>query len=373
MMPVVNFDEAMKQMVADTREPIPAKPGQTAKQDYEYRRVGTANIYMFFDRHRGWRKAKATEKKTADDFAECLRDLVDLHYPNAQKIRLVLDNLNTHNAASFDRFLPESLEQGADEDEDQNYRLGSLDDRDWYPVPVALSGYIKSVNNAALMSLARNNRTIVRMEHGIGAFVVQNTALLSLALTYPPEQKTIDALNAAYSIGPHRIVEQDPSFGIRQIVDIAIKALSPGVNDTSTAVMCLDYLTSLLAQLISRQFPPLHHYEGKTLRVIAVAPSFEALLALSFDQIRGSAEVNVAILARILGALDTIGSLAIRPNHLRALEEQLRCIAELADRTIKAIYEAVEGTRHSRSAVCIETGLKHQFTFMTGTQVWCVT
>lgn len=106
--PVVNFDEAMKQMVADIRDIIPAKPGQTAKQDYEYRRVGTANIFLFFDRHRGWRKAKVTKHKTAVDFAKCMQELVDVHYPEAQKIRLVLDNLSTHKAASlYKAFSPE--------------------------------------------------------------------------------------------------------------------------------------------------------------------------------------------------------------------------------------------------------------------------
>ena len=106
MRPVVNFDEAMKQLVADTREPIPTKPGQTAKQDYEYSRIGTANIFLFFDRYRGWRKAKVTERKTAVDFAECMRDLVDVHYPDAQKIRLVLDNLCTHKPASLYKAFP---------------------------------------------------------------------------------------------------------------------------------------------------------------------------------------------------------------------------------------------------------------------------
>jgi transposase len=84
--PVVNFDEALKQLVADTRKPLAMKPGQTAKQDYEYRRVGTANIFLFLDRHRGWRKAKVTEHKGNTDFAECMRDLVDIHYPHAQTI-----------------------------------------------------------------------------------------------------------------------------------------------------------------------------------------------------------------------------------------------------------------------------------------------
>ncbi|KLV10957.1 DUF2254 domain-containing protein [Photobacterium ganghwense] len=241
--------------------------------------------------------------------------------------------------ASIDRLLPEELDQGANGDEGQNRGLESLDERSWYPVPVAVSGYIQSVNIAALMSLARDNRTILRMEHGIGAFVVQNTALVSLALTYPPDQQTIDVINDAYSIGRHRTVEQDPAFGIRQIVDMAIKALSPGVNDTSTAVMCVDYLTSILARLASRQFPSVNCYQGETLRVIAIVPSFEGLLAEAFDQIRSSAAENVAILARLLGALDTIGSLTIRPSHLRALDEQLHCIAELADRTIEASYD----------------------------------
>jgi uncharacterized membrane protein len=241
--------------------------------------------------------------------------------------------------ASIDRLLPRELDQGSDEDERQNPGLESLDERSWYPVPAAVSGYIQSVNNGALMNLARDNGTILRMEHGIGAFVVQNTALVSLALTYPPDQQTIDALNAAYSIGRHRTVDQDPAFGIRQIVDVAIKALSPGVNDTSTAVMCVDYLTSILARLAGRQFPSVHWYQGETLRVTAIVPSFEGLLAEAFDQIRSSAEENVAILARLLGALDTIGSLTIRPSYLRALDEQLQCIAELADRTIEASHD----------------------------------
>jgi uncharacterized membrane protein len=112
-----------------------------------------------------------------------------------------------------------------------------------------VSGYIQSVDNDALLGLARDRKTIVRMERGIGAFVVQNTALASLALTYPPDQETIAALIGAYSIGRHRTVDQDTAFGIRQIVDMALKALSPGVNDTSTAVMCVDYLTAILARL----------------------------------------------------------------------------------------------------------------------------
>ncbi|MGK2870967.1 MAG: DUF2254 domain-containing protein [Alphaproteobacteria bacterium] len=241
----------------------------------------------------------------------------------------------------IDRLFPEKPGRGSEEDEgpDQDQVLRPLDERTWYAVPAEVSGYIQSVDYGALLRLARGGKTIVKMEHGVGAFVVQNTALVSLALTYPPDQKTISAMNGAYSISRHRTTEQDPAFGIRQIVDMALKALSPGVNDTSTAVICVDYLTSILARLAGRPFPLSHRYEGETLRVIAIVPTFEGLLAEAFDQIRGSAAGNVAVMARMLGAVHAIGSLTTNPRRRQALNEQVQWIAELADRTIEATHD----------------------------------
>jgi uncharacterized membrane protein len=190
-----------------------------------------------------------------------------------------------------------------------------------------------------MLRLAQDRKTIVRMEHGVGAFVVQDTPLVSLALTYPPDRETLSALHGIYDVNSYRTIEQDPAFGIRQIVDIALKALSPGINDTSTAVMCVDHLTAILARLADRRFPLSYRYEGETLRVIAIVPTFEDLLADAFDQIRGSAGGNVAIMTRVLGALETISSLTITPSHLRALGEQAQCIAELAERTLESAHD----------------------------------
>ena len=212
------------------------------------------------------------------------------HIASSIQASSIIASIAHETIAAIDRLFPEKLGHGPDEDEGQDQALRSLDERTWYAVPAAVSGYVQSVDNDALLGLARDRKTIVRMERGIGAFVVQNTALASLALTYPPDQAMIAALNGAYSISRHRTVEQDPAFGIRQIVDMALKALSPGVNDTSTAVMCVDYLTAILARLAVRQFPPSHRYDGESLRVITIAPTFEGLLAEAFDQIRASAE-----------------------------------------------------------------------------------
>lgn len=105
--PVVCFDETPRQLIGESRVPVPPKPGRLARFDYEYVRNGTANVFMFVDAHRGWRHAKVTDQRTRFDFAECMRDLVDVHYPNAERIRVVMDNLSTHTqAALYDSFEP---------------------------------------------------------------------------------------------------------------------------------------------------------------------------------------------------------------------------------------------------------------------------
>jgi transposase len=103
--PVVCFDESPTQLIGEVRTPIPAQPGQLERYDCEYRRNGTANLFVFLDAHRPWRKVKVTERRAARDFAECMRELVDVHYPQAEQVRVVMDNLSTHSAgALYDAF-----------------------------------------------------------------------------------------------------------------------------------------------------------------------------------------------------------------------------------------------------------------------------
>ena len=103
--PVVCFDESPTQLIGEVRQPIPAQPGQLERYDCEYRRNGTVNLFVFLDAHRPWRKIKVTAHRAARDFAECMRELVDIHYPQAEQVRVVLDNLSTHSAgALYDAF-----------------------------------------------------------------------------------------------------------------------------------------------------------------------------------------------------------------------------------------------------------------------------
>jgi len=106
--PVVCFDEMPVQMVSQTRRPLPAKPGQPGCYDYAYKREGVANTFMFFRPLAGWRHVKVTARRTKRDFADCMKDLGDIHFPDAEVIRVVLDNLNIHTlAALYAAFSPE--------------------------------------------------------------------------------------------------------------------------------------------------------------------------------------------------------------------------------------------------------------------------
>jgi hypothetical protein len=104
--PLVCLDETSKQLVAETRTPLPMLPGQPARHDYEYQRNGTANLFMMFAPLEGWRHVKVTERRTAIDFAQVLKDLSDIHFAKAEKIVLMQDNLNTHSAASLYEAFP---------------------------------------------------------------------------------------------------------------------------------------------------------------------------------------------------------------------------------------------------------------------------
>ena len=112
--PVVCFDEASRQLFGEVREaklPEPGKdekPGKRAKRDCEYERKGTCNLFMMCEPLRGWRHVRVTNRRTRKDYADCMKELVDVHYPQTEKILLVQDNLNTHSGGSlYERFTPQ--------------------------------------------------------------------------------------------------------------------------------------------------------------------------------------------------------------------------------------------------------------------------
>jgi hypothetical protein len=99
--PVVCFDESPYQLVSEVRQPLAVAPGRPVRYDYEYRREGTCNLFMLFEPLQGWRHIKVTDRRTTQDFAHCRPDLVDIHFPTAAVISVVVDNLNTHTPGAL--------------------------------------------------------------------------------------------------------------------------------------------------------------------------------------------------------------------------------------------------------------------------------
>jgi uncharacterized membrane protein len=192
-------------------------------------------------------------------------------------------------------------------------------------------GYIQSIDVAALVRIAHENDVVVRIERGVGEFAVHGAALASVSSSHSIPGKLADAIERAFILHRFRTIDQDARFGIRQIVDIALRALSPSVNDTTTGAMCVDYLSAILSHLADRTFPARERYCEGELRVVTIEQTFAGLLADAFDQIRGNARGNLTVLARILVALRATGGRTSDQHRRKALVDYVSSMREMLD------------------------------------------
>lgn len=239
---------------------------------------------------------------------------------------------------TVNRLYPEELGEVGEKDMSDNLQA-SLMNQHWSVVTVRKTGYIGNIDVNELLDFARKHETVLRMESGIGKFVIEGTPLISLMGQHDLNDEIRAELNAAYVIGRERMVENDAGFGIRQLVDIAMKALSPGINDTSTAVICVDYLSAILVRLATRRIAFSHLMDQGKLLIITKGPTFESLLTEAFEQIRQNAAGNVAVMSRILGAYQAIASRTVSQSRRRTVRAKVELIADLAERTIESPHD----------------------------------
>ena len=212
-----------------------------------------------------------------------------------------------------------------------------LDDmKAWQPVPASTSGYVQSVRPGALLDFAVRHDTVVRMEAAVGDFVGEGRPIAWLAGERAVGADAADQLNLLYAIGAFRTTDQDPAFGFRQLVDVALKALSPAINDTTTAITCLDYL-SVLLEYIARRPPesPCRFHDGR-LRVIARGPTFAQLADLAFGQVLENAEGNAVVLDRLMRMAGEVAAVTMDPQRRSVLAGWVAVVEEIALRTAKS-------------------------------------
>jgi uncharacterized membrane protein len=226
----------------------------------------------------------------------------------------------------------------------------------WQTVSTNKTGYIQNVDTEQLLNLARKHDLILKMQRRVGQFSVKGLPVLQI-FAYRPNFSLGDnlakALRETYDIGTYRTVEGDVAFGLRQIVDIALKALSPAINDTTTVITCIDYLTAILACLAERPSLQSYLFADDKLRLIVERQRFEDFFDLAFNQIRQSAGANVAVILRQLNSINILSKINVRLNceserreRHDLMQTQAQLLYELAESSIKADADLQTVTRY---------------------------
>ncbi len=275
------------------------------------------------------------------------------HIASSIQASSIISSAAEETLRAIERLFPQEVGEEAGESEEAAAQA-ALAGRSWRAIPARSTGYVQDVDADGLMNFARERDCIVRMERGLGAFVVKNSPLLSIAFKGAggdkPDEETVREVNGLFSVSHYRTIAQDAAFGIRQIVDIALKALSPGVNDTTTAVVCMDYLGAILAALARRRIERHYRSGAGEVRVIARGATFESLVREAFDQIRDVAVDNTAVYLRLLGAIETVAQQTENVRRRATLAAQVKLVADEAERKLANDYN-LERVRERAAAV----------------------
>lgn len=251
------------------------------------------------------------------------------HIARAIQANTILAEVSTDTLGAIDNLYPDPA--GADFPATEPGSSGT--EQGWYPVVADKTGYLQSIDTDALLAFASERQTVVRMERMVGQFVIEGVPVLSL-LGRSATDDDYRALAWLYAVGRQRTVEQDAAFGIRQLVDVALIALSPGVNDTTTAVMCIDHLKAVLVRLTDRHIECSFRSKDGELRLLTRGPTYADLIGDSFDQIRQNASANVAILDGLLGSLELLTSRTTDITRRRVFLEHAQALAELGRESV---------------------------------------
>ncbi|MFO7670168.1 MAG: DUF2254 domain-containing protein [Bacteroidales bacterium] len=193
------------------------------------------------------------------------------------------------------------------------------------------SGYLQSIDGKGLMSIAQDNDCIIILHHRPGDFLVQDMVLCELLCNEECDKEVYEKIQDDFIIGKVRTPLQDAEFSIHQMVEVAARALSPGVNDPYTAIACIDNLTSVMCYLIGVDFPSPYRYDMQDkLRVIASNYTFPGMLNTAFNQLRQYAERNPSVMIRLMEAMNIISTFARNKNQQKLIAQHAKMIMNAA-------------------------------------------
>lgn len=237
----------------------------------------------------------------------------------------------------IDQLFPEQLGRGATQIAGGRSRAALPEDFDRQATAVLAGGdgYLQSIDADALLKLATDEDVVLRVQRAPGRYVVAD---LPLVFVWPGErmnERLAERVRSAFVLGGARVPGQDIEFVVNQLVEIALRALSPSLNDPFTAIRCVDRMGSALARLAQRDMPSPYRYDSEhRLRVVAPAVTFPAMLDAAFSQIRQNARSSAAVTIHLLDTIAVIAEFASRAEDRTALRDH-------TDRIIRGAREAL--------------------------------
>jgi uncharacterized membrane protein len=254
--------------------------------------------------------------------------------------------------STIDRLFPEKIGQGASHKNQSVKEIPADFDSNTYGVKARNSGYLQAIDDQELMKLASKHNLLLRLNYRPGQFIVKDCEIIRV---YPREKinrKLIQSLSDAFIVGKERTEQQDVEFPIEQLVEIALRAISPGINDPFTAIRCIDRLSAGLSRLAQRDFPSPYRYdERKNLRVIAERITFAGLVDTAFNQIRQYGKSDVAVMIRLLKAIATVArytstqkerAVLLRHAEMIRRDSQQAISEELDKKDIEELYLTIK-------------------------------
>lgn len=255
------------------------------------------------------------------------------HISTMVQASTILANIHLESMEVIDQLYPAGAETNHGEKSSSELQTQDEQSR---TVPSPHTGYIQDTDEQGLIVWAERNNAVVEMLAGIGEFIAAGAPLLRIHGGSQEGDTPASDLVKCFGIAQFRTIKQDPAFGIRQIVDVALKALSPGINDTTTAASCLDYLGALLFELSKRNIPPRERCKNGRVRLISCGASFQTLADLSYHEIRQHARNNVSIYVKLLSTIEKVFTADASPENISIFWEHAMSVAQTADSQIQS-------------------------------------
>lgn len=249
----------------------------------------------------------------------------------------VISDISDFIAKQVETLFPEKMGDGADGDDenrmDEDSELSAYSNR--IPIRSKQSGYLQYIDHEVLIGHLTKQDALLKIHHRPGSFIVEGLEIGILHSNAEVNEESMKKLRKQFVIGKTKTPQQDLEYSIHQMVEIAVRALSPGVNDPYTAIACVDHLSATMCYLAQAKFPPTYRYDEEgNVRLIADILEFEGVMDAAFNQIRQFSGGSPAVIIRLMDAMNTIRSFATKEHHKKAVRKHTDMVLALGKETI---------------------------------------